>query len=268
MGGSHLFSGQLVTDTPYEGEPRPVFPEAHDERMSRSFEVTQHQVSLAKAFWRESQNCTKRLLLGRPSVSSSYPPPVNFSEVINGLYRSGYPQPEDFPFLQALKLKTIVTLVSKELPDGYREFMQANHITHRVFDMAGTKKEEIPVELMRSIIQVVSNPQNYPLLIHCNHGKHRTGCVVGVLRKSNHWDMKRIIDEYSAFAEPKVRETDLKYLADFELTSLSLLRKPRATKSPLSPNRFYRVVLLIALLFFVYYPLCELKIQEKRHRLS
>ncbi len=58
--------------------------------------------------------------------------------------------------------------------------------------MAGTKKEDIPIEMMRSIYAVVSDRENYPLLIHCNHGRHRTGCVVGVLRKSSQWNMKRI----------------------------------------------------------------------------
>ncbi|KAI0389714.1 tyrosine phosphatase family-domain-containing protein [Xylariaceae sp. FL0594] len=200
-------------------------------------------------------------MLGRATLPSSHAPPVNFSEVFDGLYRSGYPQPEDYPFLQSLGLKTIVTLVNKDLPDGYREFMQANNITHRVFDMAGTKKEEIPVELMRSIIQVVSDRRNYPMLIHCNHGKHRTGCVVGVLRKSKNWDMKRIIDEYTSFAEPKVRETDLKYLADFELQSL--LRQPPAMPLMAPASRFYRFIVAAIFILFVVYPMCTLKVQDK-----
>jgi len=254
-----MVTSQLVTDTPYEGEPRPVMPENRDEKSSRSFGVMSGH-SLAKTILRESQSCTKRLMLGRATMPS-YPPPVNFSEVLDGLYRSGYPQLEDYPFLQSLNLKTIVTLVSKELPEGYRDFMEANHITHRVFDMAGTKKEEIPVELMRSIIQVVSDRRNYPMLIHCNHGKHRTGCVIGVLRKSKNWDMKRIVDEYASFAEPKVRETDLKYLADFELKSLLL--QPQAITLGAPASRFYRFILAALLVLFVFYPMSKLKVQDK-----
>jgi len=50
-------------------------------------------------------------------------------------------------------------------------FMTANGIKHHVFDMKGTKKEAIPVRVMKSILRLVLDRQNHPLLIHCNHGK-------------------------------------------------------------------------------------------------
>ncbi len=37
--------------------------------------------------------------------------------------------------------------------------------------MKGTKKENIPISTMQSILRVVLDRQNHPLLIHCNHGK-------------------------------------------------------------------------------------------------
>jgi len=38
-----------------------------------------------------------------------YVPPVNFGAVeIGNLYRSGYPQPPNYSFLESLKLKTIL----------------------------------------------------------------------------------------------------------------------------------------------------------------
>ncbi|KAI3327938.1 tyrosine phosphatase family-domain-containing protein [Xylariaceae sp. AK1471] len=257
MGDSNLVSNQLVADTPYKAEPKPVIPKAYYEKTSQSFKVTCSQDSLAKNVLRESQ--TKRLVLEHP-ISTSHLPSLNFSMVSEGLYRSGYPQAQDYPFIQSLKLKTIVTLVSKELPDGYQEFIQGNHITHKIFDMAGTKKEDIPIELMRDIQAVVSKRENYPLLIHCNHGKHRTGCVVGVFRKSNKWDTKRIIDEYTSFAAPKVRETDLKYLTEFELTSLLL--QPRPPILPGTLGRFCRFIVVVTLALFAFYPLGKLRIQE------
>ncbi|KAI1163137.1 tyrosine phosphatase family-domain-containing protein [Nemania serpens] len=208
--------------------------------------------------------CDSNLMADLPQAAGRLDssPPVNFAIVSEGLYRSGYPQAQDYPFMQSLKLKTIVTLVRKELPDGYQEFMQVNRITHKIFDMAGTKKEDIPVEMMRAIHAVVSEPENYPLLIHCNHGKHRTGCVVGVFRKSNQWDLKRIIDEYSTFAEPKVRETDLRYLTDFELTTL--WRQPQEVALRATTGRFVRLVIAVIFILVVFYPLTKLRVQESR----
>lgn len=108
------------------------------------------------------------------------------------------------------------TLVSKDFPAGYKSFLDANGIKHHVFNMAGTKKEAIPLETMQGILDLVMNPQNRPLLIHCNHGRHRTGCVVAVIRKVSGWQLTPILDEYKHFAEPKVRDCDLDYITAFE----------------------------------------------------
>ncbi|KAI1337266.1 tyrosine phosphatase family-domain-containing protein [Xylariaceae sp. FL0016] len=188
--------------------------------------------------------------------------PVNFSTVVaGGLYRSGYPQAQDYPFIQSLKLKTIVTLVGKELPDGYAEFMTSNGITHQIFDMAGTKKEEIPWKLMQAIQLFVTNSQNWPLLIHCNHGKHRTGCVIGVMRKTSQWTMDRIIDEYTSFAAPKVRETDIKYLTEYQIPLPVSKPLPAALSFPMAIGKFlqYTVMAFLAICFFVY-SLCKLRL--------
>lgn len=171
------------------------------------------------------------------------PPPVNFAVVLPGLYRSGYPEKQDYPFMQGLQLKTIVTLVGKDLPDGYQEFISVNGIKHEVFDMAGTKKADIPLQTMQSIIAIISNRKNYPLLIHCNQGKHRTGCVVGVLRKIQDWDIASIIREYKKFAEPKVRETDVEYITKFRLSDLPRAVS-RSNSEPYVVRAFYGMMML------------------------
>jgi tyrosine-protein phosphatase SIW14 len=51
--------------------------------------------------------------------------------------------------------------------------MKANDICHKIIDMPGTKKVAISEAVMNSIMDVVLDKQNYPLLIHCNHGKVR-----------------------------------------------------------------------------------------------
>lgn len=48
----------------------------------------------------------RKTLLARPN----YVPPLNFSLVEDGIYRSGFPMPVNYPFLDRLKLKTIIYL--------------------------------------------------------------------------------------------------------------------------------------------------------------
>lgn len=61
--------------------------------------------------------------------------------------------------------------MQKDFPKGYDVFLQKNGIRHCVFDMKGTKKEAIPIKTMKSILRMVLDRRNHPLLIHCNHGK-------------------------------------------------------------------------------------------------
>lgn len=63
------------------------------------------------------------------------------------------------------------TLVDKDYPEGYQMFMQSNGINHVVIKMDGTKKVEIPRSVMNSILDVVLDRQNHPLLLHCNQGR-------------------------------------------------------------------------------------------------
>ena len=67
---------------------------------------------------------------------------------------------------------------------------------------------------------MVLDCSNYPLLIHCNKGKHRTGCIVGCLRKVQGESMAEVINEYHAYADPKARRLDENFIRDFDERSL------------------------------------------------
>lgn len=175
-----------------------------------------------------------QLEAGLPGDSQISARPVNFGMIAPGVYRSGYPQQEDHAFMKDLQLKTVVTLVEKEPPEGFKSFLQDNGIQHHMIAMKGTKKEAIAMETMQSILNVVLDPKNHPLLIHCNHGKHRTGCVAGVVRKVTGWETDAIIDEYRKFADPKERECDIDYISMFDIADAKLssvfTRKPLYTQ--------------------------------------
>ena len=110
--------------------------------------------------------------------------------------------------------------------------------------MKGTKKETIQPSTMRSILDLTLDQHNYPLLIHCNHGKHRTGCVVAAMRKTAGWDNCATVDEYRSFAEPKVRDQDIEYITALQpamLHRLELAPMSRFTHSQV--RAFFRAVL-------------------------
>lgn len=57
---------------------------------------------------------------------------------------------------------------------------------------------------------------NYPLYIHCNQGRHRTGCVVACLRKIQRWPIEDILTEYKTYADPKARPGDIRLIRAFD----------------------------------------------------
>lgn len=133
--------------------------------------------------------------------------------------------------------------------------MDSNGIRHVLFDMAGTKKADIPLAMMRSIIGLVADKTNHPMLIHCNQGKHRTGCVVGVLRLHHGWDRDSALDEYHKFAHPKVRPTDVQYLREFQLANLrqgSAQRlEHRDTSLSIGQYILFYVIVVLGLLIWI-----------------
>lgn len=158
--------------------------------------------------------------------------PLNFGTVLpNAIYRSSFPQTEDFQFLGTLGLKTIVSLVNKEFSPQFRDFTRIHGIKHCIIEMHSTKKVKISGAIMQSIMEVVLDQENHPVLIHCNQGKHRTGCAVAVIRHVAGWKADEIVEEYQGHAEPKVRECDVKYINNYEVSNLQGLFTKKETFS-------------------------------------
>ena len=155
------------------------------------------------------------------------------------------------------------TLVVKEEGDrDLSSFVTANGINHVVVPMKGTKKEAIPHATMKGILTHVLDRRNYPLMLHCSHGKHRTGCVVGVMRKLAGWNLGRTVDEYRSYAEPKIRDVDVEYISAFEPTSLGFVgyQQLRRITTPVQKRAHVRSIYLafglwgiFCLLFHYYY---------------
>ncbi|KAI3406067.2 SIW14 [Candida oxycetoniae] len=141
-------------------------------------------------------------------------PPENFALVIRSIYRSSFPQPANFSFLKTLKLKSILCLIPEEYPVLQEQFLASQGIKLFQLGMSGNKEPFVKIssELITQAIKIVLNSENQPILVHCNRGKHRTGCLVGVLRRLQNWSKTIIFDEYRKFAAPKERPMDQQFI--------------------------------------------------------
>lgn len=50
--------------------------------------------------------------------------------------------------------------------------------------------------------------------------QHRTGCLVGCLRRLQRWCLSSVFDEYQRFAAAKARVSDQRFIELFDLSSL------------------------------------------------
>lgn len=144
-------------------------------------------------------------------------PPLNFSMVESGLYRSGFPNKRNFEFLKTLNLKSIVYLCHHSYREENLKFTRESNITVFNCPIDGNKEPFLCIDpnSMSMAIQFIIDKNNHPLLVHCTKGTHRTGCVIGCLRKKQSWSLTSIFDEYCRFAGPRIRLLDQQFIEFF-----------------------------------------------------
>lgn len=132
-------------------------------------------------------------------------PPLNFCPVERYLYRSGQPSPVNFPFLLDLNLKTIIWLANEEPQDTLLEFCDSNGIELQFAAINPDGGEDdnpwdgLTEHSIINALETIVNKENYPLLVCCGMGRHRTGTVIGCLRRIMDWNLASVSEEYRRF---------------------------------------------------------------------
>lgn len=151
--------------------------------------------------------------------------PVNFQVIAPGLFRSSYPLYAHFETLADLELKTIITLVPERLPFEYENFISSNGIIHHQIPILANKDPKVYTcdETVNQVLKLILDPSNYPMLIHCNKGRHRTGTMIACFRKVTGWTLDGCIEEYERYARPKDRALDKTFIERFDPSTLKPL---------------------------------------------
>lgn len=154
-----------------------------------------------------------------PDAPTPEGPPDNFGVVeASTIYRSAFPSHEHYRFLAHLGLKTILCLVGSTPDADYVQWMKQTGVQFIQVGMPGkreTAASGVPGDVCARALDIVLDESKYPLLIHCNHGKHRTGTVVACLRITQQWHRSRALDEYARHAHPKERDADISFIQTF-----------------------------------------------------
>ena len=97
-------------------------------------------------------------------------------------------------------------------------------------------------------------------MISADNLKHRTGCAVAVMRHVTGWNVESVIEEYKAYAEPKIREEDMKYIKEYQVSNLeglftdsihgsgnTVLRRPKMARMAIFTAMFMFIVAVTVL---------------------
>lgn len=130
------------------------------------------------------------------------------------LYRSGQPGADALQVLMdRYGIKTIVNLRSNEKvrrdPLGRQEIQFAHKNGIKLFILPyGDPSPGVQAE---EFLQIVKDPANQPVLVHCAAGKERSGVMVAVYRmRVNHWSPARAIQEMTTYGFEPAEKPDMR----------------------------------------------------------
>jgi protein tyrosine phosphatase (PTP) superfamily phosphohydrolase (DUF442 family) len=145
----------------------------------------------------------------------------NFGRVNENFYRGAQPDAEGFAELKKLGIKTVIDLREDRKRDAPK-WVRA----------AGMEYVNIPLKASRpateeetkQFLQLVNDPSNWPVYVHCKGGRHRTGALTAIYRITHDgWSadlaFKEMLDydfnQGSLFSTGESRARQKKFVYDF-----------------------------------------------------
>ncbi|KAF9333041.1 hypothetical protein BG006_004070 [Podila minutissima] len=127
-------------------------------------------------------------------------PPFRFGTVENEVYRGAYPKQRNLRYLKRLRLKTILSLIP-DAPDPVFQQFCKEHGIQAIHLPVDKVKDNVPLTYNRAVeaVQVMIDPENLPIYVHCLDGASVTGLVVCCLRKLQTWNISSAMGEFLRF---------------------------------------------------------------------
>jgi tyrosine-protein phosphatase SIW14 len=121
----------------------------------------------------------------------------NFGRVNSNYFRGAQPQGQDYSDLRQLGVKTVIDLTD----DG--EASEEGIVTGlgmKFFRIPMTTHETPSAEKIAQFLKLVESPENQPVYVHCQGGRHRTGVMTAVYRMAEErWTADKAFGEMKQY---------------------------------------------------------------------
>jgi len=121
----------------------------------------------------------------------------NFGRISETYYRGAQPDGRDYSDLASLGVKTVIDLQEDGLP-----------VERQLVESAGMRFFRIPMNTRKAptsddlsrFLQLVNDPANQPVYVHCAGGRHRTGVMTAVYRMTHDgWNSDQAFKEMKQY---------------------------------------------------------------------
>jgi tyrosine-protein phosphatase SIW14 len=139
----------------------------------------------------------------------------NFGQINDTYYRGAQPGPGDFPDLAALGVKTVIDLTSYDSEVG--EQAMAAGAGMKFYRLPMTTIDRPSDSTVTKFLELVNDPANQPVFVHCRGGRHRTGAMTAVYRMTHdRWSADQAYAEMKHYQfeqgfPPKIELKDFVY---------------------------------------------------------
>jgi protein tyrosine phosphatase (PTP) superfamily phosphohydrolase (DUF442 family) len=121
----------------------------------------------------------------------------NFGQVNDHLYRGAQPENEQYQELAALGIRTVLDLRADAKKDARANAERAGL---RYINLPLRNKSYPQADAATRFLEIVNDPANGAVYVHCAGGRHRTGSMIAVYRMDmDHWTVAQAYDEMKQY---------------------------------------------------------------------
>jgi tyrosine-protein phosphatase SIW14 len=153
----------------------------------------------------------------------------NFGQTNENYYRGAQPKSGDYADLAAAGVRTVIDLTRNGREDEPELVKRAGMAFYRI---PLTTSEAPSAAAVTQFLQLVNDPKNWPLFVHCQGGRHRTGVMTAVYRMTQDgWTADRAYQEMKRYrfegflGHPELKKFVYDYHASLDQTRRAALNQ-------------------------------------------